>query len=197
MMLCAQMLLSIVLHWSTFHLKVPLITVSTSHLNWRSCWQEPCWRPSCHVFTPLRSTWHRPHGRVTAEPGSIPAWHSASILPAINLMFLHHQGLLVLIMTDTLRWKRLPELLLPPLLVEDLAEFPASTWRVCRKEQRGGWHQGWPAIFQKTIGSLTWSRGSSWRIHSGTECWAKAPPTHQTPGGNGWERSTQRDKILV
>lgn len=30
------------------------------------------------------------------------------------------------------------------LLLEDLAELPGSTWRVRRKEQRGGWHQSCP-----------------------------------------------------
>lgn len=71
----------------------------------------------------------------------IHAWHSAAILPAINLTFLHRQGLHILTMTDTLRWKRLPEPVLLLLLLEDLAELPGSTWRVRRKEQRGGWHQ--------------------------------------------------------
>lgn len=74
----------------------------------------------------------------------IHAWHSAAILPAINLTFLHHQGLHILTMTDTPRWKRLPELRLLLLLLEDLAERPGSTWRVRRKEQRGGWHQSCP-----------------------------------------------------
>lgn len=48
------------------------------------------------------------------------------------------------------QWKRLPELLL--LLVEDLAEVPASAWRVCRKEQRGGWHQGCRPSFRRQLG---------------------------------------------
>lgn len=144
---CMHRCFSVTLHWSTFHLKVALNTISTSHsleglLTWTLLTSLlPCLQPTpVHL---AQTSWTCDCGALSLAP--IPARHSASILPAINLMFPHHQGLRVLIMTDTLQWKRLPELLL--LLVEDLADFPASTWRVCRKEQRGGWHQGWPAIF--------------------------------------------------